>query len=224
LAVVKRIVKKETGNRKRAMTVVLGGGLTLAVAVAGMQILLSGDMKSNLQKLRNPEYGILSFYEYYAIGVMEQVEDFLRETTGLEKSEYRVVSLGIDPAASLYHGFYSVDGYSNNYDLAYKHAFREVLAPELEKSEYLRQNFDEWGNRCYLFSAECPGYYTIEKNGFYFQNYELNVTALRQLDCDFLFSAAFIANSEQQGLKLLNDVPFEMEDSYYCIYVYQVGD
>jgi len=200
------------------------GVIALSLVVTVGQIVFDGDLKSNIQKLRNPEYGILSFYEYYAIGVMEQVEAFLRETTGMEQEEYRVASLGIDPAAALYHGFYSVDGYSNNYDVTYKHAFREVIAPELAKSEYLRDYYDDWGNRCYLFSAECPGYYTIEKNGFYFREYELNAKALKEMGCDYILSAAYIADGEKQGLELMNEVPFETEDSYYSIYVYEIND
>lgn len=112
--------------------------LGAAAAVCGVQILLAGDVKSNIQKLRNPDYGLLSYREYYAIGVMEQVKDFLGEAAGTEPSEYRVVSLGIDPAAALYHGFYCLDGYSNNYPAEYKHDFRRVLAPELERSDYLK--------------------------------------------------------------------------------------
>ena len=61
-------------------------------------------------------------------------------------------SLGISPAPALMHGFYTVDGYSNNYPLEYKHRFREVIAPEIEKNEEVRVYFDTWGNRCYLFN------------------------------------------------------------------------
>lgn len=204
-------------------------GLLLMGAAAGateIRLLLAGDIKSNVQKLRNPEYGMMSFKDYYGIGVLEQVRDFLEERTGMSQEEYRVVSLGIDPAAAYYHGFYCLDGYSNNYSLAHKHAFREVLRPELERNEYLRITFDEWGNRCYLFSSECPGYYTIEKHGFFFQDYRLDAQALRDMGCDWILSAAYIQNAESQGLVLMNEneVPFETEDSYYGIFVYGFAD
>ena len=211
------------GQKGRIAGTLMSVVLCIAAAVSGVQILLAGDVKSNIQKLRDPDYGLLSYKDYYAIGVMEQVKSFLEETTGMEPSEYRVVSLGIDPAAALYHGFYCLDGYSNNYPAEYKHDFRRVLAPELERSEYLRSYFDGWGNRCYLFSSECPAYYTIEKNGFYFQEYRLDAAALRELGGDYLLSAAYIANAEEQGLVLLNETPLETEDSYYRIYIYEVA-
>lgn len=210
-------------QRKKIWGILLAVATGCSALAAGGQILLAGDVKSNIQKLRLPDYGLFSYRDYYAIGVMEQVESFLGEMTGLEPSEYRVVSLGIDPAAALYHGFYCLDGYSNNYPLDYKRSFRRVLAPELERSEYLRDYFDDWGNRCYLFSSECPGYYTIEKGGFYFQDYRLDVKALRELGGDYLLSAAYIANAGQQGLILMNEYPLETEDSYYRIYIYKVA-
>ena len=218
----------EEGAVKRMFSTAAGllGGAAcgIALSVTGVQILLGGDIKSNIQKLRNPDYGLLSFQDYYAIGVMEQVKDCLWESAGLKPSEYRVVSLGIDPAAALYHGFYCLDGYSNHYPADYKHDFRRILAPELERSDYLREYFDDWGNRCYLFSSVCPGYYTIEKGGFFFRDYRLDTEALKELGGDYLLSAAYIANAEEQGLTLVNETPLETEDSYYQIYIYEVGN
>ena len=108
-----------------------------------------------------------------------------------------MVSLGIDPAAALYHGFYSLDGYSNNYPLSYKHRFREVIAPELAKSEYLTDYFDDWGNRCYMFSAECPGYYTIEKKGFRFMDYSIDAEIW---DADIFFPPPVFKTRIYRGL------------------------
>ncbi len=221
MALLTEFLRSSSGAGKiaaGAVTAIFAG----LIMVTGLQIVLSGDIKSNIQKLRNPEYGMMSYRDYYGIGVMEQVAAFLQEETGKAQEEYRVVSLGIDPAASLYHGFYSLDGYSNNYPLEYKHEFREVIAPELDKSEYLTGYYDEWGNRCYLFSAECPGYYTVEKGGFYFGNYDVNAKALRKMGGDYLLSAAYIQDAEEQGLKLMNETPFETKDSYYRIYVYEI--
>ena len=87
----------------------------------------------------------MSFRDYYAIDVLDQVQEYLYDNFGERPEDYRVVSLGIDPAAALYHGFYCLDGYSNNYSLEYKHRFRKIIAPELAKSEYLEDNFDHWG-------------------------------------------------------------------------------
>ncbi len=223
LALVLRLFSKEEWVGKQVLiTALCTLFMVIALGITGLQILKNSDVKSNIQKLRNPQYPVMSYGDYYAIGVYEQVEEFLAGYTGLEQSDYRVVSLGIDPAAALYHGFYCLDGYSNNYSLAYKHDFRKVIEPALQESDYLRAYYDEWGNRCYLFGSECPGYYTIEKNGFYFSHLELNTDALRELGGNYLFSAAYIANARELGLVLLNEEAFETPDSYYRIFVYEV--
>lgn len=214
---------EETGRAARLQAGVCCALAAAAVGVTGLQIVKNSDFKANVQKLRNADYPAMSYADYYAIGVMDQVEEFLYDATGLEQSAYRAVSLGIDPAAALYHGFYCLDGYSNNYSLEYKHCFREVIAPALEVSDYLRAYYDEWGNRCYLFGSECPGYYTIQKNGFYFTHLELDVEALRGMGCNYLFSAAYIANGEELGLKLLREEPFQTKESYYAVYLYEVA-
>lgn len=196
--------------------------MTVLAALTAVWTLYSGDFKTNMQKLRNPDYGMLSYRDYYALGVMEQAREFLDTYSQKNAEEYRVVSLGIDPAAALYHGFCCLDGYSNNYSLEYKKKFREIIAPELDRNDYLKQYFDNWGNRCYLFSSECPGYYTIEKNGFSFQDYRIDAKALYELGGRYLLSAAYIQNAEEQGLLLLNETPFETLDSYYRIFIYEV--
>lgn len=212
--------------RKQGKMRLLGGLCCVLVAavcgITGIKVLIASNLKPNIQKLRNPEYSAISFSDYYAVGVLEQVEAFIRETTGEEQDAYRVVSIGIDPAAALYHGFYCLDGYSNNYPLEYKHSFRRIIAPELDKSDYIKQNFDGWGNRCYLFSSEVPGYYTIEKNGFVFRDLDLDMGALKEMGGRYLFSSGYIDNAAEKGLVLLRETPFETEGSYYRIFLYEV--
>lgn len=48
----------------------------------------------------------------------------------------RVASIGICPVVSLMHGFYTIDGYSNNYPLEYKHTFWGIQTEELALNDY----------------------------------------------------------------------------------------
>lgn len=213
--------KKGQGKKRILNTALLSVTAMVTLLTAG-KILLESNFMMNVKKIINADYPVMSFGDYYAVGVLEQVQQYIGEYSGREPEEYRVASLGIDPAAALYHGFYCLDGYSNNYSVDYKHRFREIIAPELRKNQYLTDNFDGWGNRCYLFSAECPGYYTIQKGGFYFQNYEVDAGSLKELGCDYILSAAYIDNSETTGLELVRPEAFETENSYYRIYLYRV--
>jgi len=196
---------------------------TVAVlGVMGLFCLKNSFVKPNLQELLLKDYDTISWSDYYALGVMEQAEQVLLEQEDLTISEYHVVSLGIDPAAALYHGFYCLDGYSNNYDLEYKKAFREAIAPELERNDWIRTYYDDWGNRCYLYSSEIPGYFNIQKGSFWYNDLRLNTRALRDLGCDYILSAAYIVNAEQLQLELLTPEPCTQDDSYYNIYIYKL--
>lgn len=55
------------------------------------------------------------------------------------------------------------------------------------------------------------------------QSYEIDIDALSDLGGKYLFSAAYIQNAREQGLNLLREEPFETEDSYYRIFVYEVA-
>lgn len=213
-----------SGKERKGWWIFVIAALTafLCLGANSFYLLKNSDVKSNIRKLQDPSYPAISYEEYYAAGVMDQIRFFLWEKTGRTQEDYRVVSLGIDPAAALMHGFYCLDGYSNNYPLEYKHKFRRIIAPALEQSDYLREYFDGWGNRCYLFGTECPGYYTIEKGGFIFSHLEIDSGALQEMGAEYLFSAAYIANAGDLGLELLRETPFETEESYYQIYVYQI--
>ena len=51
---------------------------------------------------------------------------------------------------------------------------------------------------------------------------DLNTDVLKELDCRYVFSAAYLMNAEEKGLTLLREAPFEAEGSWYHIYVYVV--
>ncbi len=208
--------------RARKYHVVPGFVVAACVVITGVNILKESDLKVNIRILLNPDYKAISYGDYYAVDVMEQVKEYLRTHTGQEPEDYRVVSLGIDPAAAYYSGFYCLDGYSNNYSLDYKHTFQKVLEPELEENDYLRAYFEQWGNRCYLLSSESPGYYTFEKYTSYFWNYKLDAEALAAMGGKYLLSAVYIIEEDLEGLRLMRKEAFETPESYYAIYLYEV--
>lgn len=138
--------------------------------------------------------GYITWESLYAEKVMEEVEDCI----GKDKTTYRVASLGMSPVVSLMNGFYTVDGYSNNYSLEYKHAFRRVIEKELEKAPETAVYFDTWGSRCYLFNAETGTYSWIGKDrDIQYTNLEFDVEALKELNCEYVFSAAEVLCAEE---------------------------
>ncbi len=191
------------------------------MCIVGGSELWNGTYPANVCRIIGREYSSISFEEYYAVGVLEQVEDYIYETTGETAQDYRVLSLGIDPGAAYYHGFYCLDGYSNNYSLDYKHRFRKIIAPELAKNEYLRSSYDGWGNRCYLWTAQIPGYYNMEKYTSYLWDYDIDTQAAKDMGAKYILSATYLTEAEKIGLKRVREEAFETPDSYYAIYLYE---
>lgn len=192
-----------------------------AVASLCITVYENSTIYHNLRLMIFPDtYHLMNWEDYYAKDVYEQIDSFL----GGDKSSYRVASLGINPAAALYNGFYTLDGYSNFYDLDYKHEFREIIADELEKSEETRVYFDAWGNRCYLLNAETGNYMMIEKNGgnSSYQSLELNTKKMYEMGARYLFAAMPVDNWEHLGLVPVREEPFETPESYYAIWVYKI--
>ncbi len=161
--------------------------------------------------------GYITWESYYAEELMAQLEDVI----GRDMSSYRVAHLGMSPAPSLMHGFYTVDGYSNNYPLEYKHLLRRVIARELAKNEQTRLYFDEWGSRCYLFNGATGNAWMLGKAvDVKYVGLELDMEALRELDCEYLFSAGEIRDFEKMGLTFLGY--FETDSSYWGVWLYQL--
>lgn len=178
---------------------------------------VNSGMYLNVNQINNGSdvTGYISWESWFAEDLMQEIDDAI----GWDKSTYRVAHLGISPAPSLMHGFYTVDGYSNNYPLEYKHRFREVIAAELEKNEEVRVYFDLWGNRCYLFNSITGNYMQLKKgNTLVYEGLEFDMDALRELGCEYLFSGAEIGDAERLGLELVGY--YETDDSYWGIWVY----
>lgn len=134
---------------------------------------------------------------------------------------HKIVCLGLHPSILEYNGFHTVDSYMANYPLSYKHRFRKVIASELAQSETLKDYFDHWGSRCYLFSAELGNDFLWgkHKNGKV-SNLAIDIEALKELDCKYIFSAVEIEN--YASLKLDYKGAYTTSDSFWNIRVYKI--
>lgn len=161
--------------------------------------------------------GYISWESYFAEDLMQDLEDAI----GRDMCTYRVAHLGVSPAPALMHGFYTVDGYSNNYPLEYKHRFREIIAKELEKNEATRLYFDEWGSRCYLFNGTTGNYWMAGKSQHIeYEELEFDMEALATMGCEYLFSCGEIKNAEDLGLVCKGY--FVTDSSYWGIWLYEL--
>lgn len=136
----------------------------------------------------------------------------------------KVVSLGIYPSVAEYNLFHTLDSYVQNYPLAYKHKFRKVIEKELEKDEALKEYFDHWGSRCYVFSSELyknNNQYLCGKNDdVSVEQLDIDTEALKELGCQYIISAVDIKNHNELKLKLVGN--YTTEKSFWYIRLYQL--
>lgn len=204
---------------------IVQSGKRYAVYLAGLMVVMvvasvawyNIELRTNGYRLLGGRVGLPDYGEFFDPDLFEKVADHI----GKPQSSYRVVSLGMYPSIATYNGFFTADGYLTSYPLEYKHRFREVIAGELGKSPELRDYFDHWGSRCYIFSAELGRDFLCGKDrrkGV--RDLNIDTARLRQLGAEYVISAVEILHAEQVGLVL--DGVFEGD--FWKIYLYKISD
>lgn len=184
-------------------------------------------LKNSRVKIDRPPFPVFTFKGFYSEDLFKQIYDFI----GRPKNEYRVVSIGMHPSIAQYNGFYTLDAYSSNYPLSYKHAFRKIISVELDKSTtWQKKYFDQWGSRCYIFVSELeklPWYWlgTITKeksarDNIKLKELDLNTVALGKMGGEYIFSSVEIVNASENQLRMLK--VFKDDASPWEVFLYKV--
>ena len=175
-----------------------------------------------LALLGRPRPDAPGYAAFAAPGLLGQVRAFIARRTGQPPAAYRVACLGLPPAVAQLNGFYTLDSYQTIYPLAYKQAFRPIIAGELAKSPALAAYFDAWGNRCYLFSAELGRNFMVGKRPARpVRHWAFGAAAFRRLGGRYVLSAVRLADPAASGLRLLG--VFDDPAAYWRLHLYEVG-
>jgi len=162
---------------------------------------------------------IQTFQSYFAADLFSDIDKFINKP----KKNFRVISLGISPSIAQYNGFFTLDSYQSNYPLKYKNQFREIIENELNKNSTIRDYFDDWGSRCYLFSSELQKscYFNCLKNGtVQLDSLSINTRVLKNMGGEYVFSAVPINNHKELQLTFVK--AFYDDNSLWDIYLYKV--
>ena len=199
----------------------------LAYALVALQVpfvlAANPEFTNNVRALAGrPGADAPGYAAYVAPGLLRQVRAFIATHTGQQPPAYRVVCLGLPPAVAQLNGFYTLDSYQTIYPLAYKLAFRPIMAGELAKSPALATYFDAWGNRCYLLSAELGRNFAFAKQpAREVQHLAFDAAAFQRLGGRYLLSAVRLAHPAESHLQLLG--VFDDSQAYWRVYLYGVG-
>lgn len=168
--------------------------------------------------LRSGLRGGFTYEEFFSEDLFQDIADYIGEP----QANYRVISIGLYPSITQYNGFYTLDSYQGNYPLEYKHKFRRIIDKELNKNNWLRKGFDNWGSRCYIFVDELgsPDDLITKDKEIKVKNLEINSNVLKRMGGRYVISAVEITNSEVNNMKLLKT--FENNYSPLKIWLYKL--
>ncbi len=177
----------------------------------------------------------MTFEQFYSPNLFAKIRAAIKTVDGRDQTSYRVVSLGMPANVPLYSGFYTLDGYLNNYPLEYKRRFRAVVAPDLDQTglvaAMMRGKFDWNGNFLYIYSTELgwyqlgDRYITRGEGQFRLRSanpihLESDLSGFYPLGVRYLLSAVDVADAWKNGLTLMGI--FTDDNSPYIIRLYRI--
>lgn len=176
------------------------------------------EMRNNAKLLVKKEISEPTFRQFYDTELFGKVCSSLQVSPNYKT---KTVSVGIFPAVAEYNGFYTLDSYRVNYPLEYKHEFRKIIAKELEKSKQLKDYYDNWGSRCYVFSSELNGKCMFGRNcGISIHHLDINTEQLQKMGCQYVIAAVPIENYEELGWTY--EKSFTTDQSFWKLYLYNI--
>ena len=193
----------------------------LRFSIIGMTFFISFQVAISLhysfyQKVPLSKYS--SFQNYYAKALFSKIKNEILEPI----NSVRIVSYGLEPAVSLYNGFYTIDGYIVNYPLPYKHKFREVIEEFLDADNNISVSateiYDDWGSKVYILETTVTLDYYNKKRIIKKTSFSSN--ALCNLNVDYLVSSYNFKSPEKNRLTLVKY--FSGTTDSWDIYLYKL--
>ena len=190
------------------------GAAALCVAAQAACIIMTPAIYNDaLRNIRRDTYaaGEYGYREYFSESLFTNIKKQIRYAGQWS------VAVGFPPSVLSFNGIHTLDGYHSYYSLAYKHAFRAVIAPKLAADPGLREYFDYWGCRAYIFSDD-PGA-AGARSAPDSVTLRIDPQAFARLGGRYVFSRYRITNGRELGLALAGT--FSDAASPYVIYLYE---
>jgi hypothetical protein len=211
---------RSAGMQKLTMLSLIGIQLSYFVyhdPVAMQNLLLYTESRISVdentkEKILGPDYFLTyrSKRGTYKGFLQEEVMGRIAQKINKPFEAYRVGSVGINPALTLYSGFYTVDGYMTSYPQKQKERMFEVIKNGLSEDTKEFKSFKNWGSRCYLFSD------VTSCNDSLGCDMKYNYSVLKEMNCQYLISAFKIR--ENETVHLVEEFPSNINTQVFYLY------
>jgi hypothetical protein len=159
---------------------------------------------------------LIKFNEFMNVNQYTQIKHVIELNGG-----GNVINFGISPAPCKYNGIRVLDDYQGDYPLPYKIEFRKIIENEINKSEKVKNLFDGWGSKCYLYSAnQVDGKLTRIKGFPVEPNLQINTKQLKKMNCHYIISSIIISSPDKLNLK--HEKVFVSSLNFQTLFLYKV--
>ena len=104
--------------------------------------------------------------------------------------------------------------------MKYKKSFRKIISSEINKNKRLKNYYDGWGSRNYVFVNDIGTNLLKKKDNKSYINININTNAFHLLGGTYIFSAYEIKNFEENKLIFLKK--FTNIEAAWDIFLYKV--
>lgn len=104
----------------------------------------------------------------------------------------KIMSVGLDPLVPTISNINVIDGYHVLYLNSYKQRFRKIISKEINSSPWLKEYYDNWGNRVYAFYNNS-------------NDLKLNFIAAKEIGASYIVSGFEIKNKHLRLVKFYPD-------------------
>lgn len=165
--------------------------------------------------IKQQETSTVNYREFYSTDLFESI----KRKVGYS-GEWSV-AYGLHPGVLDYNGISTLDGYLGMYSQEYKDKWAEILSPALAGSPSLKEYFDTWGARLYVYSGSDENTYAPLRNPELADtSLAIDVSALANIGCRYIFSRVKFSNEEELPITLVGI--YTAMDSPYTIYLYSL--
>lgn len=173
-----------------------------------------------------------NFFHFYYAERLSEVHDYVpycqfvdmdfwnRLKDKIRYQNEKVICVGFHPSVAMTNDFNTMDGYLSLHPMSYHRQFREIIAPTLELYPTIRNYYDTWGGRMYVFadSIQNP---TVDKSKSVEQKeLHINTEGFKQQGGRYILSRYILTNAKELQLEMICD--YDEPSSLYHIFVYQV--
>ena len=141
---------------------------------------INSSMVPLIKKASNKEFrNFYTFSEYYLYDDYKKIKAIIKDK--------RVMSIGLDPLVAVVNNIKTIDGYHTIYPLEYKKKFRNIIVDELNNNLTIKNYYDYWGSRVYVFYNDQ-------------ENIKINFKEAKKIGAEYVISKFKLYNN---GLSLI---------------------